>query len=99
MEFLPQEREELIGFLQVRIALADRARERAVWMLGRGYNWLSGENPDYVLLNGQQLLKVLGSIGVDAGQEIEVLGSYELRTDLVKDAYAALSANSAAGSV
>ena len=86
VDLLPRDKTDLLDFLNVRLALVGRAKERAGGFLGRIYNKYSGEDADYVELSGVQLRQTLSAAGIKVPEFITADGQYKLREDLVRQA-------------
>ena len=77
--------EELRRSLSVRLQIAERAALREQILLGRFYNFLSGENPHSTRMIGREVGDVLAVLGVDATALIEPDGRYDLGIEVIKD--------------
>ena len=82
MAFAPRVPAELAAFLDVRLKIAERARARNSRSVGRVFNALSGENPDYLRLTGSELEDVLKAIGAQVGDIVDQSAWFELRVDV-----------------
>ena len=85
-DVMPQDREDLHVFLHNRVALTLVARGRQTWALGRLYNRLAGDDPDYVTLSGVHLRQTLQVVGRAVPEIITARGEYKLRLDVVQEA-------------
>ncbi|CUH53503.1 hypothetical protein SAMN04488037_102313 [Shimia marina] len=82
---------ELRTVLQTRVTIASLAERRERRVLGRFYNWLSGEDSQYIRLEGLVLCDVLRVIGADVGDIIDMTSRYDLRIDVAQEAMELLS--------
>jgi hypothetical protein len=87
MAFSPRVPAELAAFLDVRLKIAERARARNSSSMGRVYNALSGENPDYLRLTGSELEDVLKAIGAEVGDIVDRSAWFELRVDVAAEVF------------
>lgn len=90
-ERLPHDERGLQQFLHNKIAVAKQASRRGLWFGGRLYNWLSGEDPDYVQLSGTHLEHALPFAGMDVPEIVVRSGQYLLRLDIAQQAVDALA--------
>ncbi|MCP4206033.1 MAG: hypothetical protein GY767_03160 [Shimia sp.] len=90
MKLAPRGREELVAFLDVRLRIAERAKARTSSGIGRFYNALSGENPDYLRLTGSELKDVLQVIGAEVDNIVDTHALFDLRVDVAGEVFATL---------
>jgi len=86
VEMLPHDERALQQFLHNKIAMAKQVSRRNQWFGGRLYNWLSGEDPDYIQLSGTHLGQALPLIGIDTPDNVVLSAQYLLRLDIALQA-------------
>ena len=90
IDLIPLDDYELFRFLHVRLWFADTAKARAWWFGGSLYNYLVGDNPDWVSLSGMHTKQVLQVLGREELSGLKPLESYKVSTETARRAYAAL---------
>lgn len=90
MTLAPKAQEELATFLDVRLKIAARASARTAKGVGRFYNTLSGESPEYVRLTGRELRDVLKVISAGVDDIVDQRALYDLRVDVAAEVLATL---------
>lgn len=90
-ELFPHDQEGLARVLHHRVHVAKRAMRRSGWIGGRVYNWMSGEDPDYIPMSGTHLRQTLTVAGIETPDPVVASGKYLLRLDIAEEAGALLT--------
>ncbi|WP_142081551.1 hypothetical protein [Roseinatronobacter monicus] len=91
MSLFPHDVAGLHQSLAVQCAFVRAAARRRKRFGGRFYNWITGENADYVSLSGTHLRQVLGVLGYEPPEFVVGGGEYQLRMDYAQQAIDALA--------
>lgn len=95
MEQVPMTTAEHRDFLWIKIQIAERARRRSGCFWGRLINRVTGEQPDYALLNAMQLRQTCAVLGLSAethwGSAAGNQTDIEMRIDALQQAHTVLS--------
>lgn len=83
----PYNLDELSAFLNLRLKIAERASERSKSLLGRIYNTLAGESPEYSQLTGREIQVVAHVIGAEVSDLDDAHALFELRVDVIQDVF------------
>lgn len=86
VETRPYDDEGLLRALDYQVRNAQRARHRRRWFGGRVYNWMAGEDPDYLPVSGTQLRQTLTTAGIEMPVPVVPEGKYLLRLDIAEKA-------------
>lgn len=92
VDLMPHNPLDLHQFLTFRSAISKQAARRSKWSLGKLYNRMAGEDPDYVSLSGVHLRQTLTACKLATPDFIVADGEYKLRLDYVIRALAGLKA-------
>lgn len=86
----PQDMLELERFLHNSLVISDATLKRKQSFLGRLYNRLAAEDPDYIQMSGARLNEVLPAAGYPVPDEVRPETEYALRRDIVETARSSL---------
>ncbi|MES0809592.1 hypothetical protein ABLO27_08935 [Roseibium sp. SCPC15] len=86
----PQDIHELERFLHNSLIIAGATLKRKRSFLGRLYNRIAAEDPDYIQMSGARLKEVLPVAGYPVPDEIRPGTEYALRRDIVEAAHSSL---------
>ncbi|WP_204113229.1 hypothetical protein [Shimia biformata] len=85
--------DELLTFLQVRLAQANGARRRARWFGGRWINRVTGEDPDAIVLSGIHLRHALNLIGAEIPEGLAARKQFRIPRHVAEAAVERLQAS------
>jgi hypothetical protein len=86
----PQDVHELERFLHNRLGIAGATLRRKQSFIGRIYNLMTAEDPDYIQMSGARLKEVLPVAGYPVPDDIRPGTEYALRRDIVEAAHSSL---------
>lgn len=81
-ELYPHDEQGLLRVLHYRVQSARIANRRSRWFGGRFYNWMAGEDPQYLPMSGTHLRQALTVAGLETPEPVVSHGRYLLRLDV-----------------
>ena len=90
MSLAPRAQRELRLLLDLRLKVSERAKGRSAGFVGRLYNVLSGETPEYLGMSGSELKDVLQVIGAEVDDIVNKHAWFDLRVDVAREALTSL---------